>query len=338
MKKILYMLLVALCFTACDSDDDYTKEGFTSDVFDGEWLLCDENDPQTAMEISFMAKGYSYKSSTYINIASVPVLYDKANGFYSYLKSTNSLRILALSENSGMQRTYDFSVKSVSPYSMLLVNKSFNSYDVYSKIVKSVTIGIGAAIDNSYLSECGFSATEFVSINPNVASVDESGNITTNGSGTTYVLAKSGDDKIAVKVTVESMVTTYANLVYNATYSDIMTMYGEPDVTGSASETSVGLVYNNPSFDSTLKGIEIDIDLETEKVTRVLTIYKSESLYKSSVDFIQNNFYEVDFGGTYYCDADDFMYSIVHIKPFEKNGSFYISYGSTYFILQNQHY
>ena len=55
MKKILYMLLVALCFTACDSDDDYTKEVFTSDVFDGEWLLCDENDPQTAMEISFMA-------------------------------------------------------------------------------------------------------------------------------------------------------------------------------------------------------------------------------------------------------------------------------------------
>lgn len=338
MKNILYMLLVALCFTACDSDDDYTKEVFSADSFDGEWLLCDESDPQSVTEIKFTPKGYSYQSNTYVNMGGNPVLYDTYYGFYSYIRSTNSMRINARSEFSGDLHTYDFEVKSIGKYSMLLVNKSFNSYDVYSKIVKSVTIGIGAAIDNSYLSECGFSATEFVSINPNVASVDESGNITTNGSGTTYVLAKSGDDKIAVKVTVESMVTTYANLVYNATYSDIMTMYGEPDATGNASETSVGLVYNNPSFDSTLKGIEIDIDLETEKVTRVLTLYKSESLYKSSVDFILNNFFEVDFGGTYYCDADDFMYSIVHIKPFEKNGSFYISYGSTYFILQNQHY
>lgn len=338
MKKILFMLLVALCFTACDSDDDYTKEVYTSDVFDGEWLLCDENDPQSATEISFIAKGYSYKSSTYIDIANKPVLYDKANGFYSYLKSTNSLRIMALSENTGRQRTYDFSVKSVSPYSMLLVNKSFNSYDVYSKIVKNVTIGIGAVIDNSYLSECGFSATEFVSINPDIASVDESGNITTNNGGTTYVLAKSGDDKIAVKVTVESMVTKYADLVYKATYKDIINMFGEPDKTGAASETSLGLVYNNPSFDSTLKGIEIDIDLETEKVTRILTLFKSESLYKSSVALIQSNFYEVDFGSIYYCDADDFMYSIVHIRPFEKDGAFYIAYGSTYFILQNQHY
>lgn len=332
------MLLVALCFTACDSDDYYTQEVFTSDVFDGEWLLCDENDPQSATEVSFIAKGYSYKSTTYVDVANVPELYDKVNGYYSYIKSTNSLRIMALSEITGWQSTYDFTVKSVTPYSMLLVNKSFNSYDVYSKIVKTVTLGIGTVMDNSYLSECGFSATEFVSINSEVASVDESGVITANGSGTTYVLAKSGETKIAVKVIVESMVTKYADLVYDATYSQITDMFGEPDKTGAASETSIALVYNNPSFDTTIKAIEFDIDIETEQVTRILTLFKSESAQNSAVSVIQRNYSEVDFGNLYYCDADDFLLSRVHILPFEKNGSFYITYGSTYFLFKNMHY
>ena len=70
------------------------------------------------------------------------------------------------------------------------------------------------------------------------------------------------------------------------------------------------------------KGFELHVYQNAKK------LYENLSMHRS-VDCI------VTFD---YCDADDFMYSIVHIKPFEKNGSFYISYGSTYFILQNQHY
>ena len=77
-----YMLLAALCFTACDNDDDYTKEVFSADSFDGEWLLCDESDPQSVTEIKFTPKGYSYQSNTYVNMGGNPVLYDTYYGFH----------------------------------------------------------------------------------------------------------------------------------------------------------------------------------------------------------------------------------------------------------------
>lgn len=338
MKKILYMLFAATCIIACDSNDDYTQEVFTSDAFDGEWLLCDENDPKSATEVTFISRGFSYRSSTYVNLNKKPELYEKYNGHFVYIKATNSIRLSALAEISSKQCIYDFKVESVKPFTMVLINKEFNSYDEYYRIIKKINIKYGNIIDNSYLTECGFSADEFVSVNSNIASVDANGNITPTGTGSTYIVAKSNEQKIAVKVTVESMATTYSELVYNACLSDIINMFGEPNYTGNASDTSIGLVYENPSSDMTLKTIQFYIDLETEKVTRVLSIYDNEDRYNSDVSFIKQKFFAVEFGNIYYCDAEDFSETRVHIYPFEKDGNYYISYGSTYFFLTNWHY
>lgn len=338
MKKIIYMLLMAVCFTACSDDDDMTRETFTSDVFDGEWLLFDEDEPLSASEISFAAKGYSYKCTTYTDLDGIPTVDNKYYGSYSYIKKTNSLRVSALSEISGWLRTYDFEVKSVNNNSMLLVNKSFNSYDTYYRIVKKATLYADDVTGNSYLSDAGFYADEYVSLNDRIATVDGSGNITATGYGTTFVIAKSGEEKIAVKVTVESMAETYSNLIYNSTYEDIIAMFGEPDKIATASETSAAILYDNPTFDHGLKKMQINIDLQTERVTRILTLYSSTTAYNSDAAFVANNFYEVDYGGTYYCDTEEFLKSRVHILPFEQNGSYYINYGSTYHILVNGSY
>jgi len=338
MKKIIYMLLMAVCLTACDNDDDITKETFTSDVFDGDWLLCDEENPLSASEITFIAKGFSYKCTTYTNLDEIPMVYDKYNGFYAYIKSTNSLRCSALSEKSGWTHTYDFEVRSVNKLSMLLVNKSFNSYDTYSRIIKNMTLEAGDRTDNSYLNEAGFNANEFVSLNSNIATVDEHGNITATGYGTTFIIAKSDDCKIAVKINVSSMAKTYSELIYNGTYNEVIAMFGEPSKTATATETSRALIYNSPEFDKGLKAIQINIDIETEKVTRILTLYNSTTAYKSDVTCVKHNLFEVEFGDIYYCDTISFLESRVHVLPFEQDGSYYINYGSTYHIIVNGHY
>ena len=338
MKKVLYILLAAFCITACDSDDEYTKEVFKANDFDGEWLLCDESNPQSAMEVTFIAKGYSYRSTTYVDLSSVPTLYEKHNGFYGYIRQTNSLRISALAENSTIQQSYDLEVKSVSPYTMLLINKEYNSYDMYYRMVNKVEIGMGKTIDNSYLNESGFSANEYVSVNPNIASVDRSGNILAKSPGFTYIIAKSGEEKVAIKVTVTSMVEKYAALIYDGTLQDITDLFGEPDRTGSVSETSVGLLYNSPSFDANLKGVQFNIDLETKRVTRILALYNSETEFLSDVSVVVEGYFAVEFGNIYYCDAEDFFETRVHIYPFENDGNYYISYGSTFFLLTNWHY
>lgn len=338
MKTILYLLLAATCIIACDNDDDYTKEVFTPDAFDGEWLLYDEETSLSATEVAFISKGNSYKCKTYIDINQAPKLYESYNGFYVYIKDSNSLRIKALGEKNGWQHTYNFEVKNVSPYSMLLVNKEFNSYDVYYRIVKSIETLAGNAIDKSYLSESNFPANEFISLNPNVATVDEMGNIVTKGSGITYIIAKSGDEKIAVKVTVKSMVDTYAELIYDATLTEIKEMFGEPSQTVKASETSVGLIYNNPSFDISLKAIQINIDDWTQKVTMIQTLYNNETTFISDVSFLKQNFNEIKLDVVIFCDAEEFSETRVHINPYEQEGNHYILYGSTYFLWINKHY
>lgn len=338
MKRVLYILLAAICITACDSDDEYVQEVFKPEALDGEWLLCDENNPQSATEVTFIAKGYSYRSTTYVDICNAPTLYEKYNGYYGYIKKTNSLRICALAENSLTQRIYDLEVKSVSAYTMLLTNKEYNSYDMYYRMVSKIDIAFGKTIGNSYLHECGFSANEFVSVNPNIASVDTNGNITAKGPGSTYIIAISGEEKVAVKVTVTSMVGKYAAWIYEATLDDITEQFGEPDRTGSVSETSVGLLYNSPSFDANLKVVQFNIDLETKRVTRILALYNSETEYLSDVSVVVKGYFAVEFGNIYYCDAEDFLDTRVHIYPFENGGNYYISYGSTFFFLTNWHY
>ncbi len=339
MKRVLYILLAAICITACDSDDEYVQEVIKLEALDGEWLLCDENNPQSAMEVTFIAKGYSYRSTTYVDISSVPTLYEKYNGYYSYVKKTNSLRISALDESSTTQRVFDLEVKSVSPYTMLLINKEYNSYDIYYRMVNKIDIAYGKTVGNSYLHECGFSANEFVSVNPNIAAVDTNGNITAKGPGSTYIIAISGEEKVAIKVTVTSMVGKYAAWIYDATLEEITELFGEPDETGRVSETSIGFLYNNPSLDSHLKALQFNIDRQTKRVTRILALYNSESDYISDVEFVMKQFFAVDYYGlTYFCDAEDFDETRVHINPIENNGSYYISYGSTFFALANGHY
>ncbi|MGN0256991.1 MAG: hypothetical protein ACI4CA_01230 [Bacteroides sp.] len=332
MKRIFLMLLAATCFIACDNDNEYQEAEFTYDAIDGEWLLCDENNPSTATEMTFLAKGYSYKCRTYVDINQTPKLYESYNGSYVYVKTTNTLRVRALGEKNGWQHTYDFEVKGVSQYSMLLINKHLNSYDIYYRIIKSINTTAGKNIGNSYLNECGLTARNFISANPNVATVDDNGNITTIGNGLTYIIADVGEEKIAIKITVDPMVKTYSECVYNASLYDITNMYGEPNAINRITETSISLYYENPSFDTNIEAVAFFVDIETEKVTRILTQYNSESAYRLDESFIKNNFYEVIFNrNLYYCDVENFLSSNVHIQPLALDDTYIIMYGSTFF-------
>ena len=336
MKQFIYLMFVAMAFVAC-SDDDYVKPTFTSSSIDGDWLMYDESGA-SAMEMSLTSKGFSYAATTYINLRQGQEVYDNLYGYYAFITSNQSLRIQINSERNEMINTNDFSVQNVDDFTLSLYNKKLCCDDVYCRIVAKHETIVGKTISNDYLSSVGFSATEFDALDESVVIVDASGNITTKGVGTTFVIAKNGDKKIAVKVVVVTQVENYVSYIYQSTIDDIIMSYGQPDVEGAITDASSGILYKQPSFDPNLESIQFNYDNTSRLVTRILTVYKDETTFCNDYIFIDNTYIIDESDPTLYYDADDFLKSRVMLSPFIKDNKYYISYNSSTYFMNNKHY
>lgn len=337
MKKILYFLLIALCCISCDTDDDFIKQSFTWNDLDGEWLCYDEENGSSAIEMSFLSKGMSYKATAYTDIQNTMNVYDSQYGYYAFLKTTNSLRINVASQTTGRQYTVDYELVDANRYALKLRSKKLNCIDTYYKLVDTKEITFGEAFSMDFSKEADFNPTTFETVNQNIATVDASGMITACGIGTTYVIAKDSDKRLVTKIVVKSYVLDHAAEI-SESIDDVIDKYGEPQVTGSASATSDAILYKQPAWNPSVMAMQYNYDKTTRMVTRLLVQYQSKEAFENDAKWIAKNFNQVEFGIIYYCDTDDFFTSKIHILPFEKNGIYYVSYGNTAYYFTNGHY
>jgi (2Fe-2S) ferredoxin len=110
----------------------------------------------------------------------------------------------------------DYLLTDVDDCTLKLCSKKFNCIDVFYKVVDSRELAFGqtAQMDISQISS--FTPSEYQVLNNNVATVDESGCVTACGIGSTFVVAKDGDKRVAMKITVTSLVDVHAAEVYES--------------------------------------------------------------------------------------------------------------------------
>lgn len=337
MKKIIFILLAALCFVACDNDEDIVKKTFTINNIDGEWFFYDEENATSAIDMTITAKGLSYQATTYTEINKTPKIYDSQYGFFTYFKSTNSLRIEIHSQKQSQTYSADYELVDVDEYNLKLRNKEFNCIDSYYKVAATVELRYGQTTEIANKLSDKFKPSTFTSVSPQIATVDNNGIVIPTGVGTTFILATDGTKQVAVKIIVNSLADDHAAEVYES-IENVLEKYGEPDVMADIANYTAGILYKNPTFEPAVSAIEFDYDKFSLKVTRILAKYASSESYAADVDFIKENFYEEYFKGICYCDKDNFMSSKVHICPYIQNGSYFVLYGSTTYWLLNGHY
>lgn len=337
MKRILYLLFAVICLTACENDDDENSNNAVSvQKLCGEWFCYDEETGLFAMDMK-LDKSLSYSCITYVNPTTDTKVQDKQSGEWMVVTSTNSIRVSALSEFTGVQKTLDFAFVKADDYKLVLRNKSNNGNDVYYKVVNTYNAITGENITVD-LSEIGFKAIEYMSVNSNIATVNNLGIITAKGIGTTFVIVKDGKgNKVAIKVEATSCVKIHASEI-NSSIETIYKTYGQPDVEQAQNNGSTAILYKNQSIDKSASRIQFNYNSTSRKVTRVLVLYQSRQAYLKDTEYMPSVFHTVEFGNNYFCDTDDFISSTFHILPFEKDGSCYVSYGSTSQFVLYGHY
>lgn len=337
MKRILYLLFAVICLTACENDDDENSNnaGSVQNV-SGEWFCYDEETGLFAMDMN-LTENLSYSCITYVNPTTEMKVQDKQSGTWGFFTNTNSIRVSALSEITGMKEMLDFAFVKADDYKLVLRNKSNNGNDVYYKVVNTYNAIVGEDITTD-LSQIGFEAIEYMSINSNIATVDNHGIINTKGIGTTFIIAKdSKSNKVTIKLEVISYVEIHASEI-NSDIETIYKTYGQPDIEQVQDNGSTAILYKNQSIDKSASKIQFNYNSTSHKVTRVLVLYQSREAYLKDTEYLPSVFHTVEFGNYYFCDTDDFYSSTFHILPFEQGGSYYASYGSTSQMILYGHY
>ncbi|MCM1313691.1 MAG: Ig-like domain-containing protein [Bacteroides sp.] len=340
MKKVLYLFSLILCLAACSNDDDNntsSNEISPSQLY-GEWLLYDEMYGQYFTEVQ-IDKSYSYKSVVYAVQNGKTQISDTQSGYWALFVNTKSIRINALSEATGIQETLDFELVEIDNYKHVLRDKNLNSRDTYYKVASSYNVTVGENIALN-MSDMNFNAVKYSSINTRVATVTNTGLVKATGYGVTFIVVEDNkNNKIAIKVEVSSRVSIHASEV-NGSIDNIYKVYGsKPDQKMDLGNGTIAIAYRNISVEPTAIGIEVYYNSTSKIVTRILVIYKSKESYTRDCSYLEDNYYKIPSGSyNLFCDREDFYLSTINIMPFENDGIYYISYGSTQQYLNNGHY
>ena len=315
MKKIFFLLVAAIALTACSDDDNNGSilPQYTMSDFDGCWISYDSN---SATEITFDSQAFSCEGIFYSNPAAAMSVEDHQYGDFAYIGTNSNLRISMVSEVKDDTYVKDYEVLSVDDYTLELLDKDYNITTTYIKVVASKEVETNATIENTYLNKINFTPTTYSSINSSVASVDASGRITALGTGTTFIIAQSETQKVAVKVSVRSLMATYASYV-TKTIDFILDLYGEPNLSGPYDETTSAIKYNNPSWDSSLKASTIVYDNETREITQFSIQYNDENAYLSNAAAVKELLPYEAWSNAFF-DTEDIFSSIVHANLSDK--------------------
>jgi len=294
MKKatlFLYVLSILL-YASCRKDEVKGDEGrdviskFTSEMFHGQWF---SNDNSTYYDIG----SRNFGGVIYKNLSLLPKVEENISGSWEFFPTNEVFRINIFYETEGQGEYRDYQVQDMDEYQMKLKDRILNTTYIYNKVVESHSLNLGEAFDIAYISKnLQFSSSTFSSTNPSIAKVDEKGHVTATGSGTAFVSIKSNVGTAVVEVQVEERCKSYSKELLSS-IDDVIALYGEAEHNAFDNGYSV-IAYTSRLLDASLKQIQYRYDEKTREIEGILTLYSNAECYKHDVEFIKNNYYEIE--------------------------------------------
>lgn len=330
-KKFYYIVLLIMSLmsiiSCSDSDEKGNFESFEETLFYGEWCSISGS----MVSNITLDKNGSCNGKVYVDIGITPKEYEEIKGTWAYYPSSNSLLMSVYHSVNPRDERTSYKVIALNKYNLQLREVETGAEDNYCKVINNIMMEAG---NTQKINIDGIIAKGYSSSNSAIASVSTDGLITANNQGIAFIQVSSDEGTAIVKVFVKARVAKYVSELSDK-IDDIMKEYGTPDAMGAMGQNQA-ILYKSPLFDVALSNVQYQYDEVTREVTRVLTVYKSDSEYNVDRDYIIGNY--IDHGSKLYGTEKDFASNKYILSPFTENGVNYISYGNHEYFNRTGHY
>ena len=336
MKKIIYFICL-LTVISCNDDDIINDRNFDPMNLYGEWLFYDGTNKFSAVHM-IIDNNAKLKLDVYANYETSGEPWGTAVGSWFYSSRTKHMKTTALYEAQDASKDKSYDIMNVDNCTLKMLDTDTHSFVTYHRVINTYTKFMSETFRIENYPD-GFSPSEFISLNPNVAKVDANGNITTVGIGTTFVIAKCDGFETAVKVVVRNGVKEHLAEV-NQSIDDIIKKYGDDYVGPYDSPNSESgnflqvIYYKNPELEPYVAELQYHYDPTSRVITSIDLVYNASDLAMNNDQqyiYNSNTYNEYIVNGTkryVYKEYGDFWDSEVYMQFFS-NG---IRYGSTNFL------
>ena len=336
MKKIIYFICL-LTVISCNDDDIINDRNYDPMDLYGEWLFYDGTNKFSAVHM-IIDNNAKLKLDVYANYETSGEPWGTAVGSWFYSSRTKHMKTTALYEAQEISIDKSYDIMNVDNCTLKMLDTDTHGFVTYHRVINTYTKFMSETFRIENYPD-GFSPSEFISLNPNVAKVDANGNITTVGIGTTFVIAKCDGFETAVKVVVRNGVKEHLAEV-NQSIDDIIKKYGDDYVGPYDSPNSESgnflqvIYYKNPELEPYVAELQYHYDPTSRVITSIDLVYNASDLAMNNDQqyiYNSNTYNEYIVNGTkryVYKEYGDFWDSEVYMQFFS-NG---IRYGSTNFL------
>lgn len=221
-KWILMAFIACLAISSCHDDDD---NGITNPIrgsIVGEWL----NDSSNGSEKLFTAESYSEDGK----MDYLFVWVNKNVSYYEYHDGTYTIGSNKMTQNVQDGSEYSstvYDMQYLDGYSLSYSNPVLGEPSFLHRIIDTYDMTVGE--DRLYIIEdMDFVPTEYTSLDPAIATIDNEGLIHATKQGMTFVKASStlGTAVIRINVTdIDNVIDDFANYI-GASIEDVKNVYG----------------------------------------------------------------------------------------------------------------
>ena len=326
-----------LTVISCNDDDIINDRNFDPMNLYGEWLFYDGTNKFSAVHM-IIDNNAKLKLDVYDDYENYGEPWRTAVGSWFYSSRTKHMKTTALYEAQEISIDKSYDIMNVDNCTLKMLDTDTHSFVTYHRVINTYTKFMSETFRIENYPD-GFSPSEFISLNPNVAKVDANGNITTVGIGTTFVIAKCDGFETAVKVVVRNGVKEHLAEV-NQSIDDIIKKYGDDYVGPYDSPNSESgnflqvIYYKNPELEPYVAELQYHYDPTSRVITSIDLVYNASDLAMNNDQqyiYNSNTYNEYIVNGTkryVYKEYGDFWDSEVYMQFFS-NG---IRYGSTNFL------
>lgn len=340
MKKYLILFVIAFIFTGCNNDDFNNETPYNATDIIGEWLFYEDINKSYVTNLTLHSNStletYLYRYPGENNYIS-----EIGSGIWTFSRSTKNLESRVTYLSSQTIKTNNYTIEDVDAYSLKMYDKQLHSHDTYIRVANNYNLfmdeklGIKDIVTDF---NADFNANEYESLNQNIASVNNEGIITSTGIGTTFIIAKDGDRKLAIRINVNNGVSRHASEV-NSNIASIIKKYGNNYLHLDRDEIGYGLsviAYKKPESEPCAQELQYHYEPYSGSIVCIEAIYESEKSLQNDLNYLRNHYIYLALPTTtLYVAANvtSFSDSDYYIMPLT-NG---LRYGSTNF-LNTYHY
>lgn len=336
MKKYLILFIITFIFAGCNNDDFNNETPYNATDIVGEWLFYEDINKSYVTNLTLNSNStletYLYRYPGATNYIS-----EVGSGIWTFSRSTKNLESRVTYLSSQQIKTNNYTIENVDEYSLKMYDKQLHSHDTYIRVVNSYNLFMDEKLDMKDMAP-DFNAYEYESLNQNIASVNNEGIITCTGIGTTFIIAKDGDKKLAVRINVSNGISRHSSEV-NSNIASIIKKYGNNYIHLDKDKIGYGLsiiAYKKLETEPCAQELQYHYEPYSGSIVCIETIYESEKSLQNDLSYLRTHYKYLNLPTTtLYVSTDitNFSDSDYYIMPLT-NG---IRYGSTNF-LNKYHY